>query len=184
MLQKTASFKQLILDVLFTPVKSSVFMVVVAVAGMYTLGLNQQADQEIGLYSQNPVSLNMNRQPKVLGAETSEDGNNNFSLIIDISKSTQFISKTSNYSLRVNGVKQILSFDFLGLGNDTVDLTLQNVPAKIAIIKQDYLLMVFVNGLWQKSTHIEKPEYNINFENLPKEAKFIPRALGAPELLN
>lgn len=182
--KKTASFKQFILDGLFTPVKPSVFMVVVAVAGMYTLGLNQQANQEISLYSQSPISVNMNRYTKVLGAETDVGENNNFSLFIDISKLTKVNSKTSNYSLQVNGDKKNIKFDFLGLGNDVVDLNLENLPAKVAIIKQDYLLMVFVNGLWYQSIRINKPEYTINFEKLPANIKFIPRAFGAPELID
>lgn len=182
MRQKTASFKQFILDVLFTPVKPSIFMVVVAVAGIYTLGLNKQADQEITLYSQNPISVNMDRHSKVLGVETNGDDNNNFSLFIDISKLTKVNSKTSNYSLQINGEQKNIKFDFLGLGNDVVDLNLENLPAKVAIIKQDYLLMVFVNGLWHQSIRINKPEYTTNFEKLPTNIKFIPRAYGAPEL--
>lgn len=182
MRQKTASFKQFILDVLFTPVKPSIFMVVVAVAGIYTLGLNKQADQELTLYSQNSISVNMDRHPKVLGAETNEQGGNNFSLFIDISKSTKINSKTTNYSLQINGDQNNIKFDFLGLGNDVVNLNLEDLPAKVAIVKQDYLLMVFVNGLWQQSIRINKPEYNISFEKLPSSIQFIPRAIGAPEL--
>lgn len=184
MRQKTASFKQLILDILFTPVKPSVFMVVVAVVGIYTLGLNKQASQEISLDSQNTISINMDRHPKVLGAETNGEGINNFSLSINIAGSTKVINKSTDYNLEVSGAKKNIKFDFIGLGTDIVDLNLDTLPATVTIVKQDYMLMVFVNGLWQKSLRINKPEYSLNFVNLTREVKFTPRALGAPELLD